>query len=135
MYKLVKVLGHIITYLICAITIDTIDVSESIILTYFVISPIISEVLWALSYCTCNKIVYQKLAIDNSTVGSIGYTISYVIYALILFAFLVLLRKLGKIPFANDFDMKFINGVTQFLYNVLMNALNGMIGVFQTVNN
>lgn len=131
MYKLVKTLGHVITYFICAITIDKIDVSESIILTYFVISPITSEILWALSYWTCNKIVYQKLAIDNSAVGSIGYTISYVIYALILFAILVLLRKLGKIPFANDFDMKFINGVTQFLYNVLMNVLNGMIERFQ----
>lgn len=135
MYKLVKALGHIITYLICAITIDTIDVSESIILTYFVISPIISEVLWALSYCTCNMIVYKKLAIDNSAVGSIGYTISYVIYALILFVILVLLKKFGKILFANDFDMKLINGVTEFLYNVLMNALNGMIGAFQTANN
>ena len=29
-----------------------------------------------------------------------------------------------------NFDMKFINGVTQFLYNVLMNVLNGMIERF-----
>ena len=39
MYKLVKALGHIVTYFICAITIDKIDVTESFFLSYFIISP------------------------------------------------------------------------------------------------
>lgn len=84
MYKLTKGLGHIATYFICAITIDKIDVTESFFLNYFIISPIINEMLWALSYYTCNKVVYQKLEINNSTAGSIGYTITYIAYVLIL---------------------------------------------------
>lgn len=33
MYKLVKALGHIVTYFICAITIDKIDITESFFLS------------------------------------------------------------------------------------------------------
>ena len=57
MYQLIKILGHIVTYFICAITIDKIEISKSFILSYFIISPIMNEILWALSYYTCKKIV------------------------------------------------------------------------------
>ncbi|MEI3402159.1 MAG: hypothetical protein V8R51_07615 [Clostridia bacterium] len=60
MYKMVKTAGRIVTYFICAITIDKIDVTESFFLIYFIISPIINEVLWILSYYTCNKIIYKR---------------------------------------------------------------------------
>lgn len=134
MYKLVRTLGHIATYFICAITIDKIDVTESFFLNYFIISPIINEMLWALSYCTCNKVVYQKLEINNSTAGSIGYTISYIAYALILFGILIILKKLGIIPFANDFDTTLINGIIQYFNNLIMNFSNRIVEVLQVTN-
>ena len=134
MYKLVRALGHIATYFICAITIDKIDVTESLFLSYFIISPIISEALWALSYYTCKKIVYQKLDINEPTVGSIGYTVSYIVYALILFGILILLKRLGIIPFANDFDTKLINGIIQYFNNLIMNAFNKIVEVLQVTN-
>ena len=120
MYKLVRALGHIVTYFICAITIDKIDVTESFFLGYFIISPIINEILWALSYYTCRKIVYQKLDINEPTAGSIGYTLSYIVYALILFGILIILKKLGIIPFANDFDTRLINGIIQYFNNLII---------------
>lgn len=131
MYKLVKALGHLVTYFICAITIDKIDVTESFFLSYFIISPIINEILWALSYSTCNKVVYQKLDINNSTAGSIGYTSFYIIYALILFVILLVLRKVGIIPFANDFDEELVNFITQYFNNLIMNFSNKIIEVLQ----
>ncbi len=134
MYKLVKAFGHIITYFICAITIDKIDVSESFFLNYFIISPIINELLWALSYYTCGKIVYQKLDINESTIGSIGYTTAYVIYALILFIILIVLKRLGIIPFAKDFDAKLINSITQYFSNLIINFSNKIVGVLQITN-
>lgn len=129
MYNIVKALGHIVTYFICAITIDKIDVTESFFLSYFVISPIINEMLWALSYYTCKKVVYQKLNIDNSIAGSIGYTISFVMYALILFVILIVLKRLEIIPFANNFDTKLINGITQYFNNLIMNVSNKIVEV------
>ena len=131
MYTLVKALGHLVTYFICAITIDKIDVTESFFLSYFIISPIINEILWALSYSTCNKVVYQKLDINNSTAGSIGYTSFYIIYALILFVILLVLRKVGIIPFANDFDEELVNFITQYFNNLIMNFSNKIIEVLQ----
>ena len=131
MYQLVKALGHLVTYFICAITIDKIDVTESFFLSYFIISPIINEILWALSYSTCNKVVYQKLDINNSTAGSIGSTSFYIIYALILFVILLVLRKVGIIPFANDFDEELVNFITQYFNNLIMNFSNKIIEVLQ----
>lgn len=134
MYKLVKALGHIVTYFICAITIDKIEVTESFFLSYFIISPIISEGLWILSRYTCKKIVYQKLDIDIPTVGSIGYTIAYVVYALILFAILIVLKRFEIIPFANDFDTKLIESITQYFNNLIMNFTNKIVEVLQVSN-
>lgn len=117
MYKLVKVLGRIVTYCVCAITIDKINVTESFILSYFIISPIINELLWLLSYYTCNKIIYQKLNIDIPAIGSIGYTISYVVYAFVIFGILIVLRRIGIIPFANDFDEKIMTLIIEYSAN------------------
>lgn len=134
MYKFVKVLGHIITWYICAVTIDKIDVSESFILIYFIISPIMNEILWALSYCTCNKIIYKKLDIDIPTVGSIGYSIAYVVYALILFVILIVLKELGTIPIFNDFDENFISWITQYFNNKIMELSNRIVNILKATN-
>lgn len=134
MYKIVRALGHIVTYFICAITIDKIDVTESFFLSYFIISPIINEILWALSYYTCKKVVYQKLDINEPTAGSIGYTVSYIVYALILFGILIILKKLGIIPFANDFDTTLINGIIQYFNSLIMNFSNRIVEVLQVTN-
>ena len=134
MYKFVKVLGHIITWYICAVTIDKIDVSESFILNYFIISPIMNEILWALSYCTCNKIIYKKLDIDIPTVGSIGYSIAYVVYALILFVILIVLKELGTIPIFNDFDENFISWITQYFNNKIMELSNRIVNILKATN-
>ncbi len=134
MYKFVKVLGHVITWCICAVTIDKIDVSESFILNYFIISPIINEILWALSYCTCSKIIYKKLDIDIPVVGSIGYTIAYVVYALVLFTILMILKETGIIPFANNFDTKLIDSITQYFNNLIINFTNQIVEVLKVSN-
>lgn len=134
MYKFVKVLGHIITWYICAVTIDKIDVSESFILNYFIIPPIMNETLWALSYCTCNKIIYKKLDIDIPTVGSIGYSIAYVVYALILFVILIVLKELGTIPIFNDFDENFISWITQYFNNKIMELSNRIVNILKATN-
>ena len=134
MYKFVKVLGHVITWCICAVTIDKIDVSESFILNYFIISPIINEILWALSYYTCSKIIYKKLDIDIPVVGSIGYTIAYVVYALVLFTILMILKETGIIPFANNFDTKLIDSITQYFNNLIINFTNQIVEVLKVSN-
>lgn len=134
MYKLVKVLGHIVTYFACTITIDKINVTESIILNYFIISPMINELLWILSYYTCNNIIYQKLNIDIPTVGSIGYTILYVIYAFIIFGILIVLKIIGIIPFASNFDENLFDFIIQYFNNLIMDFSNKIVEVLQVTN-
>lgn len=134
MYKIVKTLGHIATWFICAKTIDKIDITESFFLSYFIISPAISEGLWILSRYTCKKIVYQKLNTDIPAIGSLGYTIAYVVYAVILFAILMILNRLGIIPFENDFDSKLINSITQYFNGMIMNFSNRIVEVLQITN-
>ena len=134
MYKLVKVLGRIVTYCLCAITIDKINVTESIILNYFIISPMINELLWILSYYTCNNIIYQKLNIDIPTVGSIGYTILYVIYAFIIFGRLIVLKIIGIIPFSSNFDENLFDFITQYFNNLIMDFSNKIVEVLQVTN-
>ena len=134
MYKLVKVLGHIVTYFACTITIDKINVTESIILNYFIISPMINELLWILSYYTCNNIIYQKLNIDIPTVGSIGYTILYVIYAFIIFGRLIVLKIIGIIPFSSNFDENLFDFITQYFNNLIMDFSNKIVEVLQVTN-
>lgn len=129
MYKLVKVLSRIVTYCLCAITIDKINVTESLFLSYFIISPIINELLWLLSYYTCNKIIYQKLNIDIPAIGSIGYTISYVVYAFIIFDILIVLKRFGIIPFANDFDEKIMTLIIEYSANRIKVLSNKILQV------
>lgn len=130
MYNLVKVLGHIVTYFVCAITIDKINLSDSFILNYFIISPMISELLWFLSYCTCNNLIYQKFDIDivvPSVVGSIGYTISYVAYAFIIFGILISLKKIGVLPFVSNFDTKVLNWIVVYCINKIEGFSNKIV--------
>ena len=130
-YMLTKILGHIVRYGLCALTIDKINITESYILSYCVISPIITFILWKLSYYTCKKVVCQKLDINESTAGSIGYTVAYVIYLMIGAGILIALKHIGVIPFANEFDIKFINGIAQWYTNLMVNYLNKMVQALQ----
>lgn len=66
MYKEFKAIYTIVTWIICAVTIDLIDLTDSFILNYLIIPPIIEVVIRNLSYLTCNIIVYRKLNINNS---------------------------------------------------------------------
>ncbi len=85
--------------------------------------------LWTLSYCTCKKIVYQKLDINEPAAGSIGYTIFYIVYALILFVILLVLRKLEIIPFANDFDENLMNWIIEYFSNRINEFSNKILNV------
>lgn len=98
MYKIVKKYGFIIRYIVCAVTIESLEVTDSYILNLLVISPIISELLWMISFYTSKIVIYRKLEIDNSTIGSVGYTVAYILYAVILFGVLLLLTKSKVIP-------------------------------------
>ena len=89
----------------------------------------INELLWILSYYTCNNIIYQKLNIDIPTVGSIGYTILCVIYAFIIFAILIVLKKFRIIPFANDFDEKLMNWIIEYSTNKIKEFSNKIVQV------
>lgn len=133
-YNIAKTIGYILRYLVCAITIDKINVSESIILSYCIISPAISWTLWKISRCTCKKIVYEKLEINESTAGSIGYTIAYLIYLMILFIILLVFKHIGIIPFANDFDENLFNFITQYFNNLIMDFSNKIVEVLQVTN-
>ena len=55
--------------------------------------------------------------------GSIGYTIAYSIYVMILYIILLVLKYAGIIPFANNFDE-----------NLLMDFLNKIVEVLQVTN-
>lgn len=90
--------------------------------------------LWELSYFTCKKIVYQKLDIKEPAAESIGYTIFYIVYALILFVILLVLRKLEIIPFANDFDVRLTDGINQYFNNLIMNFSDKTVEVLQIIN-
>lgn len=133
-YNIAKTIGYILRYLVCAITIDKINVSESIILSYCIISPAISWTLWKLSRDKCKKIIYEKLEINESTAGSIGYTIAYLIYLMILFIILLVFKHIGIIPFANDFDENLFNFITQYFNNLIMDFSNKIVEVLQVTN-
>lgn len=133
-YNIAKTIGYILRYLVCAITIDKINVSESIILSYCIISPAISWTLWKISRCTCKKIVYEKLEINEPTAGSIGYTIAYLIYLMILFIILLVFKHIGIIPFANDFDENLFNFIIQYFNNLIMDFSNKIVEVLQVTN-
>lgn len=49
--------------------------------------------------------------------GSIGYTIAYSIYVMILYIILLVLKYVGIIPFANNFDENLFDFITQYFNN------------------
>lgn len=132
MYKRIKNIGKIVRYLICGITIDLIDLTDSYILNYLIIAPIIEGVLRQVSFLTCNIIVYQKLDINESSIGSFGYRTSYVIYVLILFGILSLLKNNGIIPVVTNLDTKIFGGIVNLITNMFMGSINKIVEILQT---
>ena len=70
------------------------------------ILPNIDWGLRKLSYLTYDIIVYHKLDINESSVGSLGYWILCVIYVLILYGILFVIRNIGIIPLVTNLDIK-----------------------------
>lgn len=132
MYKGIKITGKIVGYLICGITIDLIDLTDSYILNYLIIAPIMEWMLRQVSFLTCNIIVYQKLNIKESSTGSFGYWTSYVIYVLILFGILYLLKNNGIIPVVTNLDTKIFWGIVNLITNMFMESTNKIVEILQT---
>lgn len=133
LYEIVKKYGCIIRYVVSSITVECLNVTDSYILNLFVISPIISELLWGISFYSSKIVVYRKLGIDNSAVGSIVYTVSYIFYAVILFEVLLLLTKFKVIPINTDFDIKLFNYITGYFTNSIMNFTNQILENLNTI--
>lgn len=131
MYKKLKAIYKIIAWIICAVTIDLVDLTDSFILNYFIIPPIIGFIIENLSYLTCNIIVYRKLYINNSFFGSFGYWISYIIYVLILFGILVILKFTGVIPFITNLDTKIFNKIMNYIKDMFMIPVNQIVEILQ----
>lgn len=132
MYKGIKITGKIVGCLICGVTIDLIDLTDSYILNYLIIAPILEWILRKISYLTCNIIVYQKLDINESAIGSLGYWTSYVIYVLILFGILYLLKNNGIIPVVTNLDTKIFWGIVNLITNMFMESTNKIVEILQT---
>lgn len=132
MYKKIKVMGKLLGCLICGITIDLIDLTDSYILNYLILSPVLEWILRHLSYLTSNIIVYQKLDINESSIGSLGYWISYIVYVLILFGILSILKNRGIIPIVTNLDMKIFYCIVNVITNMFMEPINKIIEILQT---
>lgn len=131
MYKELKSIYIIIAWIIYAVTIDLIDLTDSFILNCLIIPPIIEFIIRNLSYLTCNIIVYRKLNINNSFFGSFGYWISYIIYVLILFCILVFLKYIGVIPFVTNLDTKIFTNIVNYIRDMFMKPVNQIVEVLQ----
>lgn len=131
MYKKLKSIYTIIAWIICAVTIDLIDLTDSFILNYFIISPVIEFIIRNLSYLTCNIIVYRKIGMNNSFFGSLGYWISYIIYVLILFGILMILKFTGVIPFVTNLDAKISNGIMNYIKDIFMAPMRQIVEILQ----
>lgn len=131
MYKKLKAIYIIIAWVIYAVTIDLIDLTDSFILNCLIIPPIIEFIIRNLSYLTCNIIVYRKLNINNSFFGSFGYWISYSIYVLILFGILVALKFTGVIPFVTNLDTKIFTNIVNYIRDIFMKPVNQIVEVLQ----
>lgn len=132
MYKGIKNIGKVAGWLICGITIDLIDLTDSYILNYLIIAPIFEWILRKMSYWTCNKVIYKKLDINEPVIGSFGYWISYIIYVLILFAILSILKNNGVIPRVTNLDMIIFEGIVNFITNIFMDSINNIVDILQT---
>lgn len=131
MYKKFKSIYIIIVWMICAITIDLIDLTDSFILNNLIIPPILEFTIRNLSYLTCNIIVYRKLDINNSFFCSLGYWISYIIYVLILFGILIILKITGAIPCVTNLDTKILNEIMSYIKDVFMIPINKVVEILQ----
>ena len=123
LYKEISTVGKISGWLICGITIDLIDLTDSIILNYLIIAPIIEWILRKISYFTCGITV----KINEPSIRSIGYWIWYSIYVLILFGILLFLKNKGIIPVVTNLDMKIFNCIVNLINSMLMNAFDEII--------
>lgn len=131
MYKKFKSIYIIIVWMICAITIELIDLTDSFILNNLIIPPILEFIIRNLSYLTCNIIVYRKLDINNSFFCSLGYWISYIIYVLILFGILIILKITGAIPCVTNLDTKILNEIMSYIKDVFMIPINKVVEILQ----
>lgn len=131
MYKELKSIYTIIAWIIYAITIDLVDLTDSFILNYFIISPVIEFTIRNLSYLTCNIIVYRKLDINNSFFGSLGYWLSYIIYALILFGILIILKSADVIPFITNLDTKISKEIMNYIKDIFMAPVSQIVEILQ----
>lgn len=132
MYKITKMTGKILAYIICALTIDLIELTDSILLNYFIISPIITWLITKASYYTCRIIVYRKMNINEPTIGSAVYWISYIVYVFLLFAVLSILKIYNIIPICTDLDKRIFYGIVNFFYRILSYKMNDIVNVLQT---
>ena len=114
LYKITKMTGKILAYIICALTIDLIELTDSILLNYFIISPTIAWLINKCSYYTCRVIVYSKMDINEPAIGSAVYWIFYIVYVFLLFVILSILKKYNIIPICTDFDQSIFSGVVDF---------------------
>lgn len=96
------------------------------------IVPIIDWGLRKLSYLTYNIIVYHKLDINESSVVSLGYWILCVIYVLILYGILFVIRNIGIIPLVTNLDIKIFYNIVNFIINIFMKSTNKIIEILQT---
>lgn len=132
MYKGIRNVGKVAGWLICGITIDLIDLTDSYILNYLIIAPLLEWILRKMSYWTCNIVIYQKLDVNEPAIGSFGYWISYIIYVLILFAILSALKNNGVIPLVTKLDMIIFEGIVNFITNIFRNSINNIVDILQT---
>lgn len=131
MYKRIRIIGIVAGWLICGITIDLIDLTDSYILNYLIIAPMLEWILRKMSYWTCNIIIYQKLDINEPAVGSLGYWISYIIYVLILFAIFSVLKNNGVIPLVTNLDIIIFEGIVNFITNIFRDSINNVVDILQ----
>lgn len=124
-------IGKILAYIICAVTIDLIELTDSILLNYFIISPIITWIITKVSYYTSGIIVYRKMNINEPAIGSAVYWISYIVYVFLFFVILSILKKYNIIPICTDFDQNIFSGVIEFFYRILSYKINDIVNVLQ----
>ncbi len=89
-------------------------------------------ILKKIAYWTCNIIIYKKLDINEYAIGSLGYWISYIIYILILFAILFVLKNNGMIPLVTNLDIIIFEGIVNFITNILRDSINNIVDILQT---
>ena len=86
-----------------------------------------------ISFYTSKIVIYRKLEIDNSTIGSVGYTVAYILYAVILFGVLLLLTKSKVIPIITGFDLKLFNLITNYFTNIIIDFTNRIVENLNTI--